>query len=152
MPRFELDTLIAAAPERVFDLSLDVGAHTASMKNSGERVIGGVTSGRMNLGDTVTWRARHFGIPWRMTSRISVLERPDHFVDEQVKGPFARWHHTHRFFDDGAEGTVMRDIINFASPLGPLGRLAEQVALDRYMRRLIEQRNSYLKEEAERNC
>ena len=43
----------------------------------------------MSLGQTVTWQARHFGLPFRMTSKITEYERPTHFVDEQVSGPFA---------------------------------------------------------------
>ena len=59
---FRVETLIAAGVEDCFNLSISVDAHTASMENSGERAIAGVTNGPMSLGDTVTWRARHFGI------------------------------------------------------------------------------------------
>jgi hypothetical protein len=52
-----LETVIAAPAGDCFHLSLSVDAHTASMSRSGERAIGGVTSGVMKLGDTVTWRA-----------------------------------------------------------------------------------------------
>lgn len=149
MTRFEVVTGIAAPPRRVFDLSLDVGLHTASMAGSGERIIGGVTSGRMRPADTVTWQARHFGVPWRMTSRISEFDAPGYFVDEQVRGPFRRWRHEHHFDPDGAGGTVMRDVVDFAAPFGPLGRLAEWVMLDRYMPKLIRLRNEHLKRAAE---
>jgi hypothetical protein len=53
-----LETVIAARIGSCFDLSLSVDAHTASMSQSGEQAIGGITSGVMNLGDTVTWPAR----------------------------------------------------------------------------------------------
>lgn len=149
MTRFEVVTGIAAPPRRVFDLSLDVGLHTASMAGSGERIIGGVTSGRMRPADTVTWQARHFGVPWRMTSRISEFDAPGYFVDEQVRGPFRRWRHEHHFDPDGAGGTVMRDVVDFAAPFGPLGRLAEWVMLDRYMPKLIRLRNEHLRRAAE---
>jgi ligand-binding SRPBCC domain-containing protein len=107
------------------------------MADSGERVVGGVTSGRMTLGDTVTWQARHLGVRRRMTSLISAYEPPGYFVDEQVAGPFKRWHHAHHFEPDGAGGTVMRDIVDFAAPLGPLGFVAELLVLNRYMVRRI---------------
>lgn len=67
------------------------------METSGEQAIGGVTSGSIALGETVTWRARHFGIWFTMTSRITSLERPNRFVDEQVRGPFRSFHHEHVF-------------------------------------------------------
>ena len=143
MPRFVLTSRIAAPAQACFDLSLSVDAHTASMADSGERAIGGVTSGAMQLGDTVTWRARHFGIAFSMTSRISAYERPACFVDEQVSGPFACWWHEHRF--DECDGvTTMTDTVDFRPPLGPLGRVVDAVFLTRYMTRLIEQRNAWL--------
>lgn len=149
MTRFEVITAIAAPPQRVFDVSLAVDVHTASMADSGERAIDGVTSGRMKLGDTVTWQARHFGVHWRMTSLISDWEPPWYFVDEQVTGPFKRWGHAHHFEPDGDGGTVMRDMIDFVAPLGPLGVVAEFVVLNRYMPRLIRIRNVYVKVAAE---
>ncbi|MGL5819777.1 MAG: SRPBCC family protein [Phycicoccus sp.] len=149
MTRFDVVTAVAAPPQRVFDLSLQVEAHTASMVRSGERVIGGVTSGRMSLGDTVTWQARHFGLRWRMTSVISAHDPPRCFVDEQVSGPFERWYHTHHFERDGKGGTVMRDIVDFAAPYGVVGVVAERVVLGRYLARLIGIRGAYLKAAAE---
>ncbi|GAB3437415.1 SRPBCC family protein [Flindersiella endophytica] len=149
MTRFEAVTAIAAPPQRVFDVSLEIETHMASMADSGEQAIGGVTSGRMKLGDTVTWQARHFGLRWRMTSLISVCDPPGHFVDEQVTGPFKRWHHAHYFEQDGNGGTVMRDIVEFAAPLGPLGAIAEFIVLNRYMPRLIRIRNDHVKAAAE---
>jgi ligand-binding SRPBCC domain-containing protein len=149
MTRFELSTGISAPPGRVFDVSLEVEVHTASMANSGERAISGVTSGRMKLGDIVTWQARHFGLRWRMTSRISAYEPPGYFVDEQVKGPFKHWRHAHHFEPDGNGGTIMRDIVDFAAPLGPLGTVAEHAVLNWYMPRLIRLRNEHVRAAAE---
>jgi ligand-binding SRPBCC domain-containing protein len=150
MTRFEVVAHIAAPPQRVFDVSLEVEVHTASMSGSTERAVDGVTSGRLRPGDTVTWQATHFGLRWRMTSRISAFDPPRHFVDEQVRGPFKRWHHAHHFDPDGHGGTVMRDVIDFAAPLGPLGIVAERLVLNRYMPRLINLRNEHVKAIAER--
>ncbi|MBB5805733.1 ligand-binding SRPBCC domain-containing protein [Saccharothrix ecbatanensis] len=150
MTRFEVVANIAAPPQRVFDVSLEVEVHTASMSGSAERAVDGVTSGRLRPGDTVTWQATHFGLRWRMTSRISAFDPPRFFVDEQVRGPFKRWHHAHHFDPDGHGGTVMRDVIDFAAPLGPLGIAAERLVLNRYMPRLINLRNEHVKAIAER--
>ena len=138
-----LHTRIPAAPRRCFDLSLSVDAHTSSMTQSGERVVGGVRSGQMRLGGSVTWRARHFGVPFTMTSQVTELTAPTRFVDEQTSGPFGRWWHEHVFADVGG-ATLMTDTVDFASPLGPLGRLVDAVVLTRYMTRLLEQRNRWL--------
>lgn len=142
-----LTTVLPTTPERAFDLSIDVDAHTGSMAGSGERAVGGVRSGALALGDTVTFAARHFGLPWRMTSRISAYDRPDRFVDEQVEGPFRSWRHEHTFSWDDARGvTVSRDVIHFTAPLGMLGRLVTKAVLERYLTRLIAERNAYLRQ------
>lgn len=150
MPSFRLETVIAAPVADCFDLSLSVDAHTASMGPSGERAVAGVTSGLMALGDTVTWRARHGGIPFRMTSAITAHERPTRFVDEQQQGPFASWWHEHLFSPTDAGSTLMVDVVRFRSPLGPLGRVADAVVLGRYMPHLLRRRNAWLRQELER--
>jgi ligand-binding SRPBCC domain-containing protein len=144
VPAFEVSTVIAAPIQACFELSLSVDAHQASMAGSGERVVAGVTSGVMRLGETVTWQARHFGVPFRMTSRISAHEAPTWFVDEQVSGPFARWWHEHLFESAGPATTHMVDRVEFTSPLGPIGRLADRCGLEKYLRDLIHQRNAWL--------
>jgi ligand-binding SRPBCC domain-containing protein len=140
-----LDTVIAAPIGDCFDLSLSVDAHTTSMSASRERAIRGATRGIMRLGDTVTWRARHFGIPFRMTSAITEYEYPSRFVDEQQHGPFQRWRHEHRFTALANGETQMTDLVQFRSPLGPLGSVADRLVLDRYLPHLLGQRNAWLK-------
>jgi len=143
--RFERTTELAAAITDAFDVSLDVDIHMKSFEDSGERAIGGVQAGGMVLGDDVTWRARHFGIWWTMTSTITEFDRPNMFVDEQKKGPFKRFVHRHTFVDNGDGTTKMTDTIEFDAPLGPLGRIAERVALRRYLPILIDKRNDELR-------
>ena len=149
MPRFEVQTRITAEPARCFDLSLSVDAHTESMGPSGERAVGAIISGQMALGDTVTWRARHFGVWFRMTSAIAAYDRPVRFVDEQVRGPFAFWRHEHRFEPIASGGTQMIDVVEFRSPGGPVGRLVDRAVLSRYMAKLIRQRNAWLQQALE---
>lgn len=138
---FTIVTRTDAPADRLFDLSLNIDAHVASMERSGETAIAGVTGGTIALGETVTWRARHFGVWFTMTSRITSLDRPRRFVDEQVRGPFRSFHHEHTFVQD-AGATVMTDTITLASPV--FGRLAERVILVPYLRRLIRERNAHL--------
>jgi ligand-binding SRPBCC domain-containing protein len=98
----------------------------------------------MGPGDTVTWRARHFGVVFRMTSAITEYEYPARFVDEQQQGPFRRWWHAHEFAaTDG--GTRMLDVVEFRSPLGLAGATADRLVLGHYMPRLLRQRNAWLK-------
>jgi len=137
--------VIAAPVGDCFALSLSVEAHAASMRASREQAIGGVTSGVMRLGDSVTWRARHFGIAFRMTSAITEYQPASRFVDEQQHGPFRLWWHEHTFTDVANGQTKMIDVVRFQSPFGLLGYLADSLVLGRYMPRLLRQRNAWLK-------
>ena len=148
MPVIVLRTPVAAPPLRCFDLARDVDLHQRSTASSHERALAGVTSGRMRAGDEVTWEATHFGVRQRLTSRITEFDPPHRFVDEMVRGAFRRFRHEHQFHPtDG--GTLMVDIFDYTSPMGPLGRLADRLFLERYMTRLLRERNAYLKREAE---
>lgn len=141
--RFSRTTYFEADPATVFDASLDVDFHKASFAETGEEIVGGITSGSMALDDTVTWKAKHFGLWWEMTTKISSYDRPRFFVDEQVDGPFKTYCHEHHFAADRG-GTAMRDVVEFAAPLGPLGIIAERLALRRHMEALIDLRNLQL--------
>jgi ligand-binding SRPBCC domain-containing protein len=145
---FTCRTRLPMTPEQAFDLSRSVDVHLGSMAKSGERAVAGVTAGLMSLGDTVTWRARHFGLPVRMTSRITQFDYPESFTDEQQRGPFRAFRHVHEFLPDSSlpdgGGTLMVDHVEFTAPCGVLGRLVEKAFLGRYMQDLIEERNRYL--------
>jgi ligand-binding SRPBCC domain-containing protein len=148
LPRIELRTEIAAPVERCFDLSRSLEAHERSTLATSERAVAGRLSGLFELGDEVTWRATHFGVSQLLTVRISAFDRPRHFRDEMVRGAFRRFTHDH-YFNATATGTMMRDVFDFAAPLGPLGRLTEWLILTGYMRRFLETRNRELKAAAE---
>ena len=141
---FVLRTTIAAPPARVFSASRDIDAHLAAMEASGEQAVGGVTSGLIGLGETVTWQAKHFGVTWKMTSKITELDRPHRFVDEQQRGPFKLFYHEHTF-ERTPTGTTMSDHIRFVAPFGVVGRVVERLVLGAYLPKLIIERNEYLK-------
>ena len=143
MVEFTDEAVIPASIEDAFRRALSIDAHEAAFRASHERAVAGVTSGVIGLEEQVTWRARHFGVMWTMTSRITELDRPHRFVDEQARGPFRRFRHEHTF-ESVEGGTLMRDRVTFEAPFGLLGRLAERLVLARYMRHLIAVRNEFL--------
>ncbi|WP_307088566.1 SRPBCC family protein [Arthrobacter sp. B2I5] len=102
-----------------------------------------MTSGLIGEGQEVTWRARHFGIPLTMTSRITRLDFPRSFTDEQVKGPFKAFRHVHES-EPTAVGSIMVDRVEFTASLGVLGRAVERLFLARYLERLIARRGGFL--------
>jgi ligand-binding SRPBCC domain-containing protein len=140
---------IDAPPERVFDLSRSIDFHSVSLAHTGEEAVGGRTSGLIELGQSVTWRARHFGVRQHLASRISAFDRPRYFQDTMVRGAFAWMVHDHYFDATSDGGTVLRDKLRFAPPLGILGRIAERLVLRRYMTRFLQTRNAVLKRVAE---
>lgn len=149
MGEITVETRIAAPRERCFDLARDVDAHVETAAFSRERCLPpGRTGGLLELGDTVTFEGRHFGLRLRLTARIVELHRPDRFVDEMLRGPFRRLRHLHEFREQ--EGTtVMQDHLEWEAPLGPLGRLADRLFLERYMERFLYRKQTALKRLAE---
>ncbi len=145
----ELHTEINAPIDRCFDLSRSIDLHKISTQHTNEEAIAGVTSGLIDLHETVTWRARHFGIRQTLTTKITKYERPAFFVDEMLSGAFTRFSHEHHFEVLQNGMTLMTDRFDYQSPLGILGRLIDVIVLKRYMTRLLEKRNQTIKEFAE---
>lgn len=148
MPVIELATSIAAPMERVFDLSRSIDLHARSASSTGERAVAGVTSGLIGPGQEVTWRARHLGVWQKLTVRITSFERPTHFADTMLRGAFRRMEH-HHYFEPRSGATIMRDVFTYESPLGILGRIADLLFLERYMRSFLIERNRIIKSTAE---
>jgi ligand-binding SRPBCC domain-containing protein len=144
-------TVIRAPIERVFDLARSVEVHLVGNVHWGEQAVAaaGATSGLLGQGQQVTWRAKHFGLRHELTSEIAAMERPMHFQDVMIRGPFREMQHDH-FFRVRNEGvTEMRDVLRFAAPMALLGRLAEIAVLRRYMKRLLYERNQVIRQIAE---
>jgi ligand-binding SRPBCC domain-containing protein len=141
-------TKIRAPADRVFDLSRSVDLHVRSAGSTEETAIAGVTSGLLGLGQEVTWRGKHFGVWQKLTSKITRFSRPDYFRDSMVRGAFQRLDHDH-YFESQGELTIMKDVFDFTSPLGILGRVADALFLESYMRRFIVARNDVIKKTAE---
>ncbi len=148
MPVIYLQTKILAPKEVCFDLARSIDLHVKSTAPTGERAIAGRTSGLIKLGETVTWRAKHLGIWQNLTTKITEFKYPDYFVDEMISGAFHSFRHEH-YFENADEGTSMKDVFTFISPLGWLGKLANTLFLTHYMQQLLIKRNQVIKEFAE---
>lgn len=144
MAKFRIVTEIDAPVEVCFDVARSIDLHLESMLASEERAVGGVTSGLIGAGEEVTWEARHFGVLWRMTSRIVAFDPPTRFVDEMVRGPFRAFRHEHQFEPAGA-GTRMTDVITFRTPVAVM----TERLVGLYLRRLMRIRNAAIRLKAQ---
>lgn len=148
MPTIKLEMEIKAPIEVVFDLSRSINLHEISAKGTKEQAIAGRMLGLIELGESVTWRAKHFGIWQRLTSKITALEAPNYFVDEMLHGAFKSFKHEH-FFTKTISGTILSDVFTYTSPYGILGTIADHLFLMRYMKRFLYKRNLVIKTYAE---
>jgi hypothetical protein len=92
----------------------------------------------MREGALIEYRLRLRGIPIRWRTRIDVWEPGVRFVDRQLSGPYALWHHTHEFEPAGDRHTLMRDTVRYALPLGPLGDVAHRLLVRRDLARIFD--------------
>lgn len=148
MPVIKHQEYIKAPIDVCFDLARNVDIHTETTSHTKERAVDGVTSGLLKKGDSVTWEAVHLGVKQRLTAKIIEMDRPFRFVDVMVKGAFHSFRHTHTF-QVKDNGTVMTDHFDYKSPLGVIGKLADQLFLEKYMTNFLVRRAKALKEIAE---
>ncbi|MEO6734442.1 MAG: SRPBCC family protein [Ferruginibacter sp.] len=148
MEKIHLTTVINAPVERVFDLSRSISLHKISTAHTHEQAVAGVTTGLINLNETVTWQAKHLFKVRRFTSKITSMERPLQFTDEMTMGDFKSYKH-HHYFKPVDNGSVMIDIVDFESPYGVAGIVANRLFLKNYLQKLLLHRNAVIKEYAE---
>lgn len=148
MPVITLETPIKANPFLVFDLSRSIDLQSKYVTGSDEKAVAGRTSGLINLGETVTYSGKHLGVRQQLTSKVTEFDRPHFFADEMQKGAFKSLRHEHHF-NATEEGTLMRDLFDFESPLGILGKFANTLFLKSYMTNFLKNRNKVIKEFAE---
>ena len=92
-----------------------------------------------------------FGLPMKWRTRITDWVPGKRFVDEQESGPYALWRHTHEFEAQG-ESTLMRDVVEYREPLGPLGTIAHHLFVRRMVEKIFDFRNEALGPLLDRAC
>ncbi len=94
----------------------------------------------MRVGALIDYKIRLHGVPMKWKTRIAEYQPDDHFVDEQLAGPYKRWHHLHTFADAPGGGTVIGDRVTYQLPFGPLGRLVHTLFVRRQLRTIFDYR------------
>jgi len=93
----------------------------------------------MEKGTVIDYSIRVMGVRTRWQSLISEYEPLRAFVDQQVKGPYAFWHHTHTFTEADA-GTLIDDEIHYALPFHFLGHIAHTLIVRRQLEKIFSHR------------
>ena len=135
----EREQLVRAPAEEVFDFFSDAG--------NLERITPGFLGFQiltprpieMRKDARIEYRIRIAGVPVRWRTRFSEWESGRGFVDEQESGPYALWHHTHRF-EETDRGVLVTDRVRYALPFGPLGRIAHALWVHSALNRIFDHR------------
>lgn len=149
MTTIYLETKITAPKKIVFDASRDIDIHQKSASKTSEKAIAGITSGLINLNETVTWRGKHFGFYLTHKSRITAMNFYNYFVDEMEKGKFKTFKHEH-FFEEQNGITIMKDKLQYETPFGIFGELFDILFLEKHLTQFLLERNKTLKEVSEK--
>jgi ligand-binding SRPBCC domain-containing protein len=147
--RFVKESIIRAAPERVFafhELPDALGRLTPPWESA--RVLSAAPS--LRAGARAVVETRLFGfVPVRWVAEHTAYDPPRSFEDVQVSGPFRRWRHRH-VIEPHENGALLRDEIDYAPPLGIVGRLAAPLLIEPRLRRLFAYRHRVTRRWCER--
>ena len=104
------------------------------------RIVGAVPA-HLEAGSRIEYRIRWLFWTLRWVTRITRWDPPLEFEDEQEKGPYARWLHTHRFREVPG-GVEMGDRVAYRLPFGPLGALVHRLRVRRQLEEIFEYRRA----------
>lgn len=101
-------------------------------------------SRKIKKGTLIEYRIKLHGLPMKWLTEITGWNPPHSFEDTQLRGPYAKWVHTHTFVAEG-NGTRVHDRVVYALPLDPLGRIARPI-ITRQLRRIFDYREKVMRE------
>ena len=143
--RLEREQWLPAPMERVFAFFADAAnLETLTPPWLGFRILSALPIA-MRPEARIEYRIALAGVPLRWRTRIKSWEPGVRFVDEQERGPYALWEHTHHFEHCG-DGVLMRDVVRYALPLGVLGRIAHAVAVHSALAAIFDHRFARIRE------
>ena len=99
----------------------------------------------MRHGAVIDYTVRWLRVPVRWTTLITDYQPPARFVDQQIRGPYSFWHHTHEF-QETPEGTEMRDTVRYVLPAGPAGTLLHRLLVRRQLEEIFDFRSRVIEE------
>ena len=138
----EREQRLARPPDEVFGFFADAGNLEAITPPSLRFRIVTPRPIEMRAGALIEYRLRLHGLPLMWLTRIETWQPGIRFIDVQLAGPYALWHHTHEFdpLDDGS--TLMRDVVRYALPFWPLGEVAHAAFVSRELAKIFDFRHA----------
>jgi len=122
---------LSQPPEAVFDFFGDAGNLELLTPPSLRFDVVTPRPIEMGAGALIEYRLRVRGLPVMWLTRIDDWEPARRFVDVQLAGPYALWHHTHTFEPDETGGTIMRDAVRYALPWWPASGVVHRLFVAR---------------------
>ncbi|MDG3003209.1 SRPBCC family protein [Paludisphaera mucosa] len=144
MRRFIKESRIDASPADVFAFFERPDAFDRLIP-PGEPVEVVQAPNSLEVGTQVVIRTRLGPLPIEWAVEHIEYEPGRLFVDRQIRGPFASWTHRHEFADDGRCGTLLRDVIDYAPPLGLLGAMIGGRFLEHKLQKLFDHRHEVIR-------
>ncbi|MEO7367411.1 MAG: SRPBCC family protein [Gemmatimonadaceae bacterium] len=96
----------------------------------------------MKRGALIDYTIKLFGFPLKWRTEITAWNPPNSFEDTQLRGPYAKWVHTHSFVEESG-GTTIEDRVVYALPFGVLGGIAHPIVA-RQLKRIFSYREKVL--------
>ncbi|QDT72704.1 SRPBCC family protein [Lacipirellula limnantheis] len=138
--RFVKESRINAPPAAVFAFHESPAALTQLIP-PWEAMRVAESPGSLAVGSRVVLRGKVGPLPVEWVAVHTEYDPPHLFADRQASGPFAYWLHRHHMLDDGAGGTLLRDEVAYALPLGLIGRYLGDAFVRRKLERMFEYRH-----------
>ena len=88
----------------------------------------------------IDYELKLYGIPFRWRTVIETWHPEELFVDRQLKGPYALWHHTHTFEEIAPNKTLMKDRVLYQIPFGIFGRMTHPLFIKRSLKTIFDYR------------
>lgn len=148
MARIHLTTFITAPIDRVFDLSRHLALYKLTFHNRKEKFSSGAGSSLLVKGETISVLSKHAGRSRMSMIKITALNKPDNFIEEQVKGDLQHFKHEHHF-KRADNGTIIIDIVDFGMPKDFLGKIFGNIYFKKYLEDLVNKRNEVVRSYAE---
>jgi len=108
--------------DKVFDFFADEKNLEAITPSELQFNVLNMSTGKIRKNTIINYKLKIHGVPARWRTLIKVWNPPYEFVDNQERGPYSKWHHTHSF-SKVKGGTLMDDNVIYRLPLGFLGFL-----------------------------